>query len=131
MFCVEAADIVTLIIGFVKFATPGMSASWGHHTIAFLYGLFCCLLVLTFGLISANFTAVMTARGLQEDVTIDDFATVENISKMTFFIVVLDVCTDGPVFLSNLFFHTGNIPHYELSPQLWIDLAWGVHVLQG
>eukprot|EP00931_Biecheleriopsis_adriatica_P034602 TRINITY_DN19965_c0_g2_i1.p1 TRINITY_DN19965_c0_g2~~TRINITY_DN19965_c0_g2_i1.p1 ORF type:complete len:351 (+),score=49.27 TRINITY_DN19965_c0_g2_i1:97-1053(+) len=49
----EIPDVVSLSMGFVNFASPGMSASWGHHFVAFLYFIAIMFTVCAFSMIAA------------------------------------------------------------------------------
>lgn len=103
MWALEAADATSLVIGFVRFAEPGMKADWDHHIEAFLY------FVLVSGFL-AGFLLI-SGIGLLGIYGCEACSWRHDRQMCSTLILALDFLTDMPLFLLTLYSrsYVGNI----------------------
>lgn len=95
----EATDAVSLIVGFVQFAKPGMEASWEHHLLAFFYFLLVFVFCVGFALLSISGLCGIYGAfhgKLQYTFTRDSLWVIQ-------MVLILDIVTDVPLFAVTLF----------------------------
>lgn len=113
LWFLEVVDAMSLIVGYVQFAQPGMDASWTHHFIAFGYFILVVVFCAGFGALSqlGLIGIYQSSNGTLHEQRRKMFLFSENRAMVIQMVFLLDCVTDAPSFLVTILnrSYVGNI----------------------